>query len=109
MQVQPILANLKGGRWSVFSAEDVKEIRAQFHARWVMLHRPIHAAAYMLHPVFWDDTEAMKVPELFEGTKDTIKRLLGGHDAIAAAQAEKAPPPPQPTVMKAMFQLSEFR
>ncbi len=63
-------------RWGLFTSEDKNHIRKQFQDRWKMLHTHFHAAAYMLHPSYWHDTNAMEDEELYNGVMAVIKKLL---------------------------------
>ena len=92
---------MKVGRWTPFSAQDAVKLQGIIKDRWKQLHKPIHAAAYMLHPKFWDDDKALAQVELFEGTRQTIERLLSDHQLPEGS--------PQPAVLKAMVQLQQFR
>ena len=77
LQVQrAVTQNAKSTRAGLFNTEDEKYINQRFLERWRMMHTDMHAAAYMLHPSFWDDEGALGELELVDGVTEVIKRLL---------------------------------
>lgn len=68
----------------MFSVADLDNIKESLQRRWAAFHRPVHAFAYLVHPKFWDDANAMDEVELVTGTHETIHRLLPPDQAILA-------------------------
>ena len=77
-QVQGKMKDLQAS--SFLRREDIKEIRQCFANRWDMLHRPMHAAAYLLHPFFLDDKGASTVSEIQLGWLETVSRLVPANE-----------------------------
>ncbi len=41
-----------------------------------MLHRPLHAAAYLLSPEFWQDKDAHRQDEIIRGFDESMMRIV---------------------------------
>ena len=54
----------------------VEELRAIWQSRWNWFHRPIHAVAHVLHPL-WRSDDQLESEELEEGFMKYVERLAG--------------------------------
>ena len=54
----------------------IDEIRAVWNRRWNWFHKPIHAVAHVLHPL-WRDEEQYSNAELEEGFMEYVRRITG--------------------------------
>ncbi|MCO5560648.1 hypothetical protein L7F22_014265 [Adiantum nelumboides] len=57
-------------------ANRVDEIRAVWNTRWDWFHKPIHAVAHILHPL-WGNDEQYSNDELEEGFMEYMRRVSG--------------------------------